>query len=219
MTGTVTTQLELRGVVIDSVKETFGGSMRSGIVLAFSLGLLAWSTHADVVAYYQTVDLEVHATSLRAKHHHNWRERESYVEVYDSTSEKLLFGRKSPPLTTLWISPDQSLVVGLSSIRLDNPSQIVVFGLDGRVLLERSIRCGDDLAKSTCSESVSNWVHWYREDNPEIEIATPNDSRFLEISAPLHVACIGSDPERMDSPKWREICSATPERIRIPLPE
>lgn len=193
--------------------------MRFDIALAFSLALLAWSAHADVVAYYGTVDLEARATTLTAKHHHNWRERESYVELYETTSERLLFRQKSPPLTTLWISPDQKLVVGLSNIRLDNPIQIVVFGADGRVLLERSVRCGDDLATSTCSESVSNWVYWYREDVPEIEIATSGDPRLLEVSAPLHFACFGSDPERIDSAKWREICSGTPERIRIPLPE
>lgn len=56
----------------------------------------------------------------------------SYVELREG--RKVLFRSPSPALTHLWISPEGRYLVGLSSVRLRNPYQLVVWRRDGTLL-------------------------------------------------------------------------------------
>lgn len=194
--------------------------MRFAIIASLAVALAADPANSDAAAYYGTVDLSVASTGLRAIHHHDWRKRESFIRLLNTQTGRILRESTSPPLTTLWVSPDSAYVVGLSNIKLDNSVQVLVMRADGEILLSRSVSCRDSIVDSPpCTESVTNWVSWYNEDQPGIHLdGKGGRPTTLIVNAPIHTVCTGRDPDEL-SDEWREKCSVPPEKIEIPIPQ
>jgi hypothetical protein len=157
------------------------------IALAFSL-LLAQYAWADYAPYDKVFNLSAQSPQLEVKHHHDWSHGQgaingqflrfdvSSLTVSEKESGKPLFEKVVPALTYLWVSPDSNYVVGLSNIKLRNDNQIVVFNRNGDLLLRASV-----LGQAYAIESVSNWVHWYKEPKPMIGIAKEGGHMVLSV--------------------------------------
>jgi hypothetical protein len=122
----------------------------------------AQSLRADAVSYGRVVDLEAKGDTFVVKHHHDWsratgdaryamisgsRDPFTAENTYASLSWQTRTGetvRKvpSPALTWLGVTADSRYVIGLSSLKLDNPYQLVVYSRDGTLLLRRHITPG-----------------------------------------------------------------------------
>ena len=154
---------------------------------------------ADMVGYNKVVDLREQNAVLVVEHHHDWsRSTEparfkmisttkdpfttentySYLRVVEKASGRELFRAPVPALSILWISPDSKYVVGLSSIKLWNPFQLVVFTRAGRRVFER------DFTSDTTpgiQQSVTNWIGWYKEPAPAIGLEESQGWVILSI--------------------------------------
>jgi hypothetical protein len=161
--------------------------------------LLGLQVRADAVGYSSVYDCSASSDRLVAEHHHDWSENThdarwkmistdkdvfnlqntySSLTVKDVRNGTQLFSAPVPALSHLWISGDSRFIVGISSIKLWNPIQIVVFSSRGTRLLARQVRSS---SFEGASESVSNWVHWYKEPVPKISIAPSKDGYALTI--------------------------------------
>ncbi len=161
-----------------------GTVVRLTASLLVTVGALCVSlpVRADLVAYGSVVDLMVTQGNLRAEHHHDWSKREAFVRLLSLDTGKEILRIDSPPLTTLWISPEGRYVVGLGQIKLDNPDQIFIASRDGSYVHRESMRCSDArIRESACMESVSNHVKWYDDTNPELHLSE-RGGRPAEIS-------------------------------------
>jgi len=160
---------------------------------------LASLAQADRVGYSSIFDCKAENELLYAEHHHDWSEATSAARwemisttknvftsnnsyaglvVRNKRDHAQLFRVPTPALTHLWISDDSRFIVGISNIKLDNPIQVVVFNMKGTLVLAKSVADGDFPG---VSESVSNWVHWYKEPQPRISIETKGDFSSLHI--------------------------------------
>ena len=102
----------------------------------------------------------------------------SSLRVSDLRDGKLLFTVPVPALTHLWISKDSHFIVGISNIKLWNPIQVVVFDSRGNRLLAQPVQSS---SFAGVSESVSNWVNWYKEPMPNISICPSKDGYRLLV--------------------------------------
>lgn len=165
-----------------------------GVTLLLA-GSSAWS---DAVSYSKVVDLRAESAAVVAQHHHDWSQATrdarwkmisttkdpftaentyAYLRLVDRASGRELFKKPVPALTHLWISPDSRYVVGLSSIKLNNPYQLVVFSRSGRRVLEKSITAA---TWPSVQESVTNAVIWYK-DPPKIDFVEAGGEVILAI--------------------------------------
>ncbi|CUI04439.1 hypothetical protein [Massilia antarctica] len=160
----------------------------------------AW---ADRNAYDKVVDLSAESATLRVEHHHDWgvaqrdsdwermstgkdlagsRSTLSYLRVLDKKSGAELFHRPVSALTYLWIDDKSTYVVGISRIKVGNPHQLVVFNRAGERLLERNLA---GIAWPGKSESVTNWIQWYKEPVPKISIDEGTATALLSVQDPV----------------------------------
>ena len=104
----------------------------------------------------------------------------AYIKCVDRATGKLLFKKPCPALTRLEVSPDERFIVGISNVKLWNPYQLVVFSMKGELIKKRSFsgqgvalteaeQREDRQISANFSESVTNWIFWYYEDNPKIQ--------------------------------------------------
>jgi hypothetical protein len=119
---------------------------------------------ADMVGYDSRTTIRGQNSRISAVHFHDWSDKTrgqryalfsslnhheqifspeknqfSYLKLFDRATGNLIFRASVPALTHLWISPDSKFVVGLSSIMLLNPYQVVVFTIDGKLLYKEHI--------------------------------------------------------------------------------
>ncbi|RBP36651.1 hypothetical protein DES53_11690 [Roseimicrobium gellanilyticum] len=132
--------------------------MQRRSLLAILLLLFAVQAQADFAAYSGIHEVTARKGTLTFRHVHNWNSPKlqplfadlnhhetffspandfAHVEVRDGN--RVLFRSPSPGLTHLWISPDGQFFVGLSTIMLYNPYQLVVWQRDGTVLYRQHI--------------------------------------------------------------------------------
>lgn len=163
-------------------------AVKRRLLTAGALLLSAAAAAADAVGYAGVKDLAEENGVLRVEHHHDWsRATEperyrmitttkdpftaantySYLRIVEKASGRELFRAPVPALTFLWISPDSKYIVGLSSIKLWNPYQLVVFTRDGRRLFERDFT-GDP--SPAVMQSVTNAIWWFKEPAPAMSI-------------------------------------------------
>ena len=168
------------------------------LVVGVTLLLAGSSAWSDAVSYSKVVDLRAESAVVVAQHHHDWSQATrdarwkmisttkdpftventyAYLRLVDRASGRELFKKPVPALTHLWISPDSRYVVGLSSIKLNNPYQLVVFSRSGRRVLEKSITAA---TWSSVQESVTNAVIWYK-DPPKIDFVEARGEVILAI--------------------------------------
>jgi hypothetical protein len=154
---------------------------------------------ADAVGYSSVFDCSAESSRLLAEHHHDWSESTrdarwkmistdkdafgaqntySSLRVRNIQDGKQLFTVPVPALTHLWISPDSRFIVGISNIKLWNPIQVVVFNSGGKRLLAQQVQSS---SFAGVSESVSNWVNWYKEPVPTISISPSQNGYTLLI--------------------------------------
>ncbi len=156
---------------------------------------------ADRVGYSEVFDCRAESSLLSVTHHHDWsiKTRDarwkmistdenpfteantySYIRVLDRISGKVLFQSPTPALRFLWISQDSKYIVGVSNIKLWNPIQVVVFNLAGNCVFKKQV-----LASSFegASSSVSNYVRWYKEPAPKIQLDRIDGSIRLSIES------------------------------------
>jgi hypothetical protein len=132
---------------------------------------------------------------VRAEHHHDWSSADdargeifteenhySYLQLREKATGAVLFRRPGPALSHIWISPDSKYVVGISNIKLWNPYKLVVYSNSGDRLLERDIV---SMSLPGASESVTNWIDWYREPVPKIAIVENGTTATLSIEGRL----------------------------------
>jgi hypothetical protein len=198
------------------------GARRLSLALrvALAFALFAEPAESCVAAYQGTVEVSAASPAIRVVHRHDWGKRKSSIRLSRVDSGMLIAEKPSPPLTMLWVSPDSFYVEGLSDVKYDNPVQVLVMRTDGTVLFERSVTCRDSVVESPpCGESVSNWVYWYNKDRPDVHLEMENGRpAVLIVDAPIHRRCTGRKPHELNE-EWRGLCSAEPEKLRIPLGE
>jgi hypothetical protein len=179
--------------------------LRRGLALAtaFLAVPVAATLFADAVGYADIKDIREQNAALTVEHHHDWsRATEparykmittthdpftaentySWLRAVDRASGKELFRTPVPALTQLWISPDSRYIVGISSIKLWNPYQLVVFTRSGKRVFQKDFT-GD--TTHGIRESVTNAIWWFHE-NPTIRIehAEPGGEVRLWIDDP-----------------------------------
>jgi hypothetical protein len=161
--------------------------------------------HADMVGYDKVVDLRAETGTARAEHHHDWsvatRDARwkmisttrnpftadndySYLLLRDKATGSELFRRPVPALTHIWISPNSKYVVGISDVMLWNPYQLVVFSKSGDRLLERNMV---GVNWPGVSQSVTNWIKWYKEPVPHMTIVENGATATLSVEDALGV--------------------------------
>ncbi len=156
----------------------------------FALVSGSQTAYADYAAYNKVVDLSAESSTLRVEHHHDWRHvsdsfvpflaemHDAYLRVLDKSSGTELFKRPGPALSYLWISPDSKYIVGLSNIMYRNPYQLVVYNRAGDRLLEKSMV---DVKWPGVTQSVTNWINWYKEPKPDLSIVENGSTATLIV--------------------------------------
>jgi hypothetical protein len=160
---------------------------------------------ADRVGYNDVVNLRAETATVLAEHHHDWSgatrdarwkmisttkdpftadNNYSYLLLYDKATRTELFRRPVPALTHIWLSSDSRYIVGVSHVMLWNPYQLVVFSRSGDRLLERNMV---GVKWPGVTESVTNWIGWYKEPVPQIVIVEDGTTATLSIEDPLGV--------------------------------
>jgi len=128
--------------------------------IVVSLLLVTRSSTADQTAYSEEREIRASAANVSCRHWHDWSPKTiqsraamisgnqdpfgrvnnyARIECNDTKDGKTLFVTPSPALTTLWISPDQRYLVGLSNVKLWNPYQLVVYRMDGVLVLRMHV--------------------------------------------------------------------------------
>ncbi len=181
------------------------GSLRSiRRSMAFAGVFLACSfLFADMVGYAKILDIRAESDRLVAEHHHDWsRATEeprlkmitttkdpftaentySYLRVVEKGSGRELFRKPVPALTQLWISPDSRFIVGISSVKLWNPYQLVVFDRSGRKLLAQDFT---NDTRPGITQSTTNAIIWFQQPDPNIRLTESGGSAVLSIEDPL----------------------------------
>jgi hypothetical protein len=173
--------------------------MKLGGVRILSLilmGLASSTVHADRAGYRGKVSLLAETSELRAEHSHDWsvasvsatkdlfgaENTYSYLQLSDKATGTVLFRVPVPALTYIWISPDSKYLVGLSKIKLGNPYQIVVYSRSGQRLFTCGL-VGENFPGE--AESVTNWVIWYKEPEPQIEMIENGSDVTLTVENPV----------------------------------
>jgi hypothetical protein len=167
--------------------------------MAIALLSLSSLAQADGIGYQKISDCQVESEHLLAVHHHDWSSatrdarwqmisttqnvftpENSYASlvVEDKRTHTQLFKVPTPALTQLWISDDSRFIVGISSIKLWNPVQVVVFNARGVLLVAKQVETG---TFPGVVESVTNYVWWYKEPSPRFSLQATGDSYTLRI--------------------------------------
>src|ERR1700722_5329428 len=157
------------------------------------------AVHADRSDYDKVVYLWAETGSVRAEHHHDWIRAThdarwkmisttrnpftadndySYLLLRDKATGTELFRRPVPALTYIWISPNSKYVVGVSNVMLWNPYQLVVFCKSGDRLLERNMV---GVKWPGVTQSVTNWINWYKEPVPQMTIVEDGTPATLSV--------------------------------------
>jgi len=97
----------------------------------------------------------------------------SRLRCINLNTAKVVFNVPSPAFTYLWISENSNCIVGLSKIKLTNPYNFVVFDGSGNVLYKEFISPLSAYSKKI-KESPTNYVYWYKEDDPKIACTEEN---------------------------------------------
>ena len=108
----------------------------------------------------------------------------SYLRLRDKATSAELFRRPVPALTHIWISPDSKYLVGISDVMLWNPYQLVVFSKSDDRLLERNMV---GVNWPGVSQSVTNWINWYKEPAPQMTLVEDGMTATLSIEDPLGI--------------------------------
>ena len=203
------------------------------VVLIGQVNLLA-----DAIPYMEERGIWYETGETLVIHSHNWwgvqsfarpnrddpkayftkKNDRSFIEVFDKKTSRRLWRMPCPAFTSVWISPDENYVFGISTIKRSNPYQFVVFDRAGNLVRYDNLAewpnfdaaaLGAPLKVVGQSETVTNWVHWFDQYEPEWAIVSEEgvdyfefNSRYMELSEPKN----GRDYER--------------RRLRIPvLPE
>ena len=130
-------------------------ALRLGILLLVTASLAM----ADAFPYTGKLRTWAETEDLLVMHYHNWKsyrpqrlsDKEdpnvyftsaneiSYIELRERKSGKRLWRRPCTACSEVWISEDGAYVVGLSTIKKDNPYQLLVFNRSGKLLLRKRI--------------------------------------------------------------------------------
>ena len=147
--------------------------MKLVVTLTFSLMLVA---RADYAPYRGSRNIEDSIRDLTVKHSHDWKNppafdilnnpdspflqanETAFVELWDRQQRKLLWRKPTPALSDVWISPDGDYIVGLSTIKWNNPYQFVLFSRDGQLLKANHVSCL--VAKFSKKELDTFWVSY-----------------------------------------------------------
>lgn len=176
-------------------------------IIGFILGCLVWqaTTYADVAGYDGVITLKAESGIMRVEHHHDWsattqdarwkmfsttktpftaENNYSYLLLQDKKTGAALFRSPVPTLTHLWVSPDSKYIVGISNVMLLNPYQLVVFSKTGKRLLERNLV---GVSWPGVTQSVTNWIRWYKEPVPKITLVEKGETATLSVEDPFGI--------------------------------
>ncbi|QJR13410.1 hypothetical protein [Usitatibacter palustris] len=106
-----------------------------------ALAVAAGGALADRSAYNAVVTLEAKGEGFKVLHEHDWSVsgRRTASVSWIAADGKVERKVPSPALTWLGVSEDSRYVIGLSTVRLDNPEQMAVWTRDGQLVAQRRI--------------------------------------------------------------------------------
>lgn len=134
--------------------------MKNKLLLLIIILFITNTVFADPFGYSGTLKLKIESKNYIVIHHHDWtskteNERDrmmtsdqnpfnkknnyAYVECIDKKTRKTVFKKPSNALTSIYISADEKYIVGISTIKLDNPNQLVIFSTKGELIKKRHI--------------------------------------------------------------------------------
>lgn len=184
-------------------------------ILFFYLSCLAFPLFADSVAYGGRHSVTAERGDLRIVHTHDWNSPKvaklfldlahheaflsekndfSYIEAWDQKGI-LLFRRPASALSYLWISPDSKFIVGLSSVKLYNPFQIMVWKSDGTLIYKEHI------SPSVAKLPQDILVH-FREKFPSAAEFLSKRSSKIDDTVYIDYSILGV-PNEIGSDAWR----------------
>jgi hypothetical protein len=156
----------------------------------------------DIIAYVEKKNIEVSSENFKVTHYHDWeigsdkvahwftagfdiakellsaRNDFSYITIIDRRNQDQAKRIPSPPLSRLWIDRDEKRIVGLSTVKLDNPVQLVVYSTDGT--LNHSEHIASQVARLNGGEFAS-----FIEKHPQ----------FKEALKQLSLPYFGKEPD------------------------
>ncbi|MFC0349350.1 hypothetical protein [Undibacterium danionis] len=166
------------------------------VFLFFGNSAPAW---CDSVGYAEIKKIQFETSDISIVHWHDWSTKKnrdarwamistdknpftesntySYIQAFDKKTGNILFKSPVPALTVIWATPDSNYIIGISNIKVWNPYHLVVFNKKGDLLYKAAI---DTKSYPDASESVTNWINWYKEPVPKITLKSTIDS--IEIS-------------------------------------
>lgn len=135
--------------MLSGVHKQFRWLIAAGALLA------AMVVAAEPVPYAKIVDLEARSENIVVRHHHDWYpvahgkagnvryslaepfgvgNDYAYVSAHSLADGAALWRVPSAPFTWLGISPEGRYIIGLSAIKLGNPTQLAVFTANGGLI-------------------------------------------------------------------------------------
>jgi hypothetical protein len=146
----------------------------------------SFSCFADRARYDGKVDIYDTAGAYVVHHFHNWANGKENGKIEFSKNGEILFFKETAAFTYLKIFEKEKMIVLLSKIRINNPVQIEIIGFDRRVLLKKAIN-PDSLkyrADYGSTESITNYIFWYNEKDPELTVLHSIDSCGVKVKTP-----------------------------------
>ena len=132
--------------------------MRLKIILTLCIIQCSQIVFADKVPYFGSSEIVVESENYKIVHTHDWSLKDAEwiyylpfkyhkyrvenfgtIHCINKRNGRTVFKRKCPPLTFIDISDDERFIVGLSNINIHNPSQLVIYNNNGRLLKKRHI--------------------------------------------------------------------------------
>jgi hypothetical protein len=155
---------------------------------------------ADKIGYNEIVDFGIESKNYIIRHYHNWsdstseqrwkmmssgknpftgKNNYSFVECTDKRTGQVTFRVPMPAFTIIEIDSSEKYIVCISKIKLMNPYQFVLLNIKGEILKKINT---DKIRALPCNkgESVTNWIHWYDEEDPGIKFSYRKDSAILD---------------------------------------
>lgn len=136
------------------------------IILILVFVNLVLSCKADLGCYNSTNAIELETDQFKVFHYHDFSDRReselknihyygsdailtdslnqySFISVVDRKTGDTLFKNPCPAFKNVLVSQNNKYIIGLSNIRFRNPYQLIVYDLEGNIILKKKIEYGE----------------------------------------------------------------------------
>ncbi len=168
--------------------KSFCNSIANRIEYLIALYILMFSLtcFADRIRYCASIDIYDTSGEYIAHHYHNWSIGKEDGKLELSKNGEQLFFKEVSAFSYIKIFEKYKCIVLLSKIRINNLDQIEIIGFDRKVLLKKTITMNSVINSREygISESVTNYIFWYNEKDPDLRIIQCDDSYKIQIKTP-----------------------------------